>query len=81
MTAYISLKAFSDWMSRTIACFWPSSSMLSDQRGRILSFSWKVSRDRAKASSARSLRGIIDPNDALRMRLPDKPQDLMIQAK
>lgn len=24
---------------------------------------------------------IIDPNDALRVRLPDKPQDLMIQAK
>lgn len=27
------------------------------------------------------IKRIIDPNDALRMRLPDKPQDLMIQAK
>lgn len=27
------------------------------------------------------IKRIIDPNDALRVRLPDKPQDLMIQAK
>ena len=27
------------------------------------------------------IKRIIDPNDAMRMRLPDKPQDLMIQAK
>ncbi len=27
------------------------------------------------------IKRIIDPNDALRVRLPDKPQDLMVQAK